>query len=109
MANYHTFGFCSGRGMFGRTIHSIPISKINKNHIVQTKNHIVSHLKTLATHGISSLTHSETKNHIVQTKNHIVSHLKTLATHGALFIVFLSLKLTLRLQLRYFVLLIVVF
>jgi hypothetical protein len=47
---------------------------------------IVSHLKTLATHGISSLTHSKTKNHIVQTKNsivqtknHIVSHLKTLA------------------------------
>jgi hypothetical protein len=43
---------------------------------------IVSHSKTLATHGISSLTHSETKNSIVQTKNHIVSHLKTLATHG---------------------------
>jgi hypothetical protein len=35
---------------------------------------IVSHSKTLATHGISSLTHSKTKNHIVQTKNHIVSH-----------------------------------
>jgi hypothetical protein len=29
MANYHTFGFCSGRGVFGRAIHSIPISKIN--------------------------------------------------------------------------------
>jgi hypothetical protein len=33
MANYHTFGFCSGRGMFGRAIHSIPISKIKMNRV----------------------------------------------------------------------------
>ena len=38
----------------------------------KSKSVIVSHLKTLVTYGISSLTHSKTKNHIVQTKNHIV-------------------------------------
>ncbi|VVM26231.1 hypothetical protein BSPWISOXPB_1598 [uncultured Gammaproteobacteria bacterium] len=50
----------------------------------KSKSVIVSHLKTLVTYGISSLTHSKTKNHIVQTKNHIVSHLKTLVTYGIL-------------------------
>jgi hypothetical protein len=45
-------------------------------------NSIVNYLKTLATHGISSLRHSETKNSIVKTKYSIVNYFKTLATHG---------------------------
>jgi hypothetical protein len=60
-----------------------------KNSIVKTKTSIVNYFKTLATHGISSLTHSETKNSIVKTKNSIVNYFKTLATHGRLTMWFL--------------------
>ncbi|CAC9506757.1 hypothetical protein [uncultured Gammaproteobacteria bacterium] len=41
----------------------------------KSKSVIVSHLKALAIHGISGLTHSKTK-------NSIVGHLKTQPTHG---------------------------
>jgi hypothetical protein len=42
-------------------------------HFVISFSGIVNYFKTLATHGISSLTHSETKNSIVKTKGERVA------------------------------------
>jgi hypothetical protein len=38
----------------------------------KTNNHIVSHFKTLARHGLYGLTHTKSKNRIVGSKNRIV-------------------------------------
>jgi hypothetical protein len=70
--------------MFGRAIHSIPISKINSEIAIalRLKSVIVSHSKTLATHGLYGFAKEKSKSVIVRLKSVIVSHSKTLATHG---------------------------